>query len=160
MNLSKKALKVKCIENKNNKLKISFNSPYSKETKINTKYLIYISEGKKKKYNIFKEEEVKEVNSFEGNKDKYEIEIDIDPTKKDQFIYVVAEPKDSNFNLKPKIIYKGDKVLEPPNKSETIINIILIILIIITFIYKFMKKRRLAQQKKEANAFANMNNDL
>ena len=160
INFSKKALKVKCIENKNNKLKISFNSPYTKENKFNTRYFIYISEGKKKKYNIFKEDKVKEVLSVEGNKDKYEVELDIDPSKKDQFIYVVAELNDSNVNIKPKIIYKGEKVLEPENKSETIINIILIILIIITFIYKFMKKRRLAQQKKESNAFANITNDL
>lgn len=158
--ISKKALKIKSIENKENKLKISFNSPYSKETKFNTKYLIYISEGKNKKYNIFKDEKVKEVKSVEGNKDKYEIEIDIDSNKKGQFIYIVAEPKDPNVNIRPKLIYKGEKVPEPENKSETIINIILIILIIITFIYKFMKKRRLAQQKKESNAFANMTNDL
>lgn len=156
INISKKVLKVKCLENKNNNLKISFNCPYTNEAKFNTKYYIYISEGKKKRYNIFKDEQVKEVKSFEGNKDKYEVEISIDPSKKDQFIYVVAEPKDPNVNVKPKILYKGEKVLEPENKSETIINIILIILIIITFIYKFMKKRRLALQKKESN----MTNDL
>lgn len=160
INISKKTLKVKCVENKNNKLKITFNCPYTKEAKFNTKYSIYISEGKKKRYHIFKDEKVKEVKNVEGNKDKYEVEIDVDPSKKDQFIYIVAEPKDPNVNVKPKIIYKGEKVLEPENKSETIINIILIILIIITFIYKFMKKRRLAQQKKESNAFANMTNDL
>ena len=160
INISKKTLKIKCLENKNNKLKISFNCPYTKEAKFNTKYSIYISEGKKKRYNIFKDDKAKDVKNFEGNKDKYEIEIDIDPSKKDQFIYIIAEPKDPKVNVKPKILYKGEKVPEPQNKSETIINIILIILIIITFIYKFMKKRRLAQQKKEANGFANMTDGL
>ena len=160
INISKKDLKVKCKENKNNKLKISFNSPYTKGTKFNTKYLIYISDDKKEKYNIFKEVKVKEVKSVEGNEYKYEVELDIDPSKKDQFIYVVAEPKDSNVNIRPKIFYKGEKILEPGNKSETIIYFILIILIIIIFFYKFMKKKRLAQQKKESNAFSNLTNEL
>ena len=44
---------------------------------------------------------------------------------------------------------------EPENKSETIINDILIVLIIITLIYKFNKKRKFAQQKKELNTSGN-----
>ena len=43
-------------------------------------------------------------------------------------------------------------VPDADNKSETIINAILIVLIIITLIYKIMKKRRLAKQKAEANS--------
>lgn len=152
----KKSPKVKCLGNKDNKLKISFGCPYSNEVKFNTKYTIYISEGKKKKYDIFKDQKIDGVKIIEGNKDNYETEVKIDSNKKDQFVYVVAEPKDPSVNLRPKIIYKGDKVPEPENKYDTIINIILIILIIITLIYKVMKKRRLALQKKEANAPINI----
>ena len=149
--ISKKALRVKCIENKDNKLKISFNSPYTEETKFNTKYSIYISEGKNKKYLIFKDEKIKEAKIIEGTKDKYETEITIDSSKKDQFVYIVAEPKDPTINLRPRIIYKGEKVPEASSSSDTIINIILIILIIITLIYKIYKKRKIANQKKGAN---------
>ena len=153
----KKVVKVKCGENKENILKISFNCPYTKEVKFNTKYTIYLTEGKKKKYDIFKDDKIEGVKIIEGDKDKYETEIKIDSTKKDQFIYVVAEPKDSTVNLRPKIIYKGDKVPEAENKSDTIINIILIILIIMTLIYKYMKRRKKAMEKKESN---NPGNDL
>lgn len=147
----KKSQKVKCLENKDNKLKISFDSLFSKEVKFNTKYTIYVSEGKKKKYDIFKDQKIDNAKIVEGNKDKYETEVKIDSSKKEQFVYVVAEPKDPNVNLRPKIIFKGDKVPEAENKFDTIINIILIILIILTLIYKVMKRRRLAQQRKEVN---------
>ena len=153
----KKVLKVKCLENKENKLKISFNYPYSKEVKFSTKYTIYLTEGKKKKYGVFKDEKIEGAKIIEGTKDKYETEIKIDSNKKDQFVYVVAEPKDSNVNLRPKIIYKGEKVPEAENKSDTIINIILVILIIITLIYKIKKKRKIAMEKKESNNPGNGN---
>lgn len=153
----KKVLKVKCLENKDNKLKISFNCPYSKEVKFSTKYSIYLSEGKKKKYEIFKDEKIEAAKIVEGTKDKYETEVKIDGSKKDQFVYVVAEPKDSTVNLRPKIIYKGEKVPEAESKSDTIINIILIILIIITLIYKIMKRRKKAMEKKESNNPGNDN---
>ena len=142
IDIIKKKLKVKCLENKDNKLKISYECPYNKEVQFNTKYTIYISDGKGKKYKIFKDEKIEGAKIVEGNKDKYETEVKIDSSKKDQFVYVVAEPKDPNVNLRPKIIYRGAQVMEPYNKWDTIINGILIVLIIITFIYKIIKKRR------------------
>ncbi len=147
----KKVVKVKCGENKENKLKISFNCPYTKEVKFNTKYTIYVTEEKNKKYKIFKDEKIKEVKIVEGTKEKYETEVKIDSSKKDQFVYIIAEPKDPSVHLRPRIIYKGEFIPEAYNKTDTIINGILIVLIIITFIYKFMKKRRLAQQKAQSN---------
>ena len=152
--ITKKVLKVKCLENKDNKLKISFNCPYSQENNFNTKYTVFFSEGKKK-YNVFKDGKIEGAKIIEGNKDKYETEVEIDSSKKGQFVYIVAESKDSNVNLRPRIIYKGQEVPEPENKSETIINAILIVLITITLIYKFNKKRKLALQKKESNASGN-----
>lgn len=143
-------LKVTCSENKDNKLKISFNCPFSKETKYKMKYSIYLAEGKK--YGIFRDEKTKEEKIIEGDKDKYETEIKIDSSKKDQFVYVVAESKDPNVILRPKIIYKGQIAPEGESKSETLINTILIILIIITFIYKFIKKRNARKQKAQANS--------
>lgn len=143
-------LKVQCLENKDNKLKISFASPYSQDVKFNIKYSIYLSEGKK--YGIFRDEKTKEARIIEGNQNKYETEVKIESSKKGQFVYVVAEPKDPSVNLRPRFIYKGAMVPDADNKSETIINAILIVLIIITLIYKIMKKRRLAKQKAEANS--------
>ena len=58
--LKLKNLKVKCLENKDNMLKISFNCPYTEEVKFNTKYTIYVTEEKNKKYKIFKDEKIKE----------------------------------------------------------------------------------------------------
>jgi hypothetical protein len=142
-----KELKVKVIENKDNKLKISFESPYSQEVKFNSKFSIYVSEGKK--YGIFRDEKTKEAKIIEGVRDKYETEVKIDSSKKGQFVYVVAEPKDPNVSVRPKIIYKGEMIPDVDNKSDTIINAILIVLIIITFIYKFYKKRK---KKAEANS--------
>ena len=46
--IAKKGLKVKCLENKDNNLKISFNYPYSQESHFKSKYTIFLSEGKKK----------------------------------------------------------------------------------------------------------------
>ena len=48
---------MKCLENKDNNLKVSFNYPYSQESHFNTKYTIFLSEGKKK-YKIFKDEKI------------------------------------------------------------------------------------------------------
>lgn len=153
--LKLKNLKVKCLENKDNILKISFNCPYTEEVKFNTKYTIYITEGKNKKYKIFKDEKIEGVKIIEGTKEKYETDVKIDSSKADQFVYIVAEPKDPSVHLRPRIIYKGEFIPEAYNKTDTIINGILIVLIIITFIYKFMKKRRLAQQKAQSNAAGN-----
>ena len=153
INIIKKKLKVKCLENKDNQLKISYECPYNKEVNFNTKYTIYISDAKGKKYKIFKDEKIDGAKIVEGNKDKYETEVKIDSSKKDQFVYVVAEPKDPKVNLRPKIIYRGDQVMEASNKWDNIINGILIVLIIITLIYKIIKKRR-----KRAMAPANDNN--
>lgn len=153
--LKLKSLKVKCLENKDNTLKITFNCPYTEEVKFSTKYTIYVTEEKNKKYKIFKDENIKEAKIIEGTKEKYEIEVKIDSSKKDQFVYIVAEPKDPSVHLRPRIIYKGEFIPEAYNKTDTIINGILIVLIIITFIYKFMKKRRLAQQRAQSNASGN-----
>lgn len=149
--VKKKGLKVKCLENKENKLKISFDCPYSQEAKFSTKYSVYLTDGKGKKYKIFKDETIESAKILEGNNDKYETEVKIDSNKKDQFVFVVAEPKDPNVVLRPQIIYRGDEVMEATNKWDNIINGILIVLIIITLIYKIIKKRKLAMQKKEAN---------
>jgi hypothetical protein len=144
--INKKNLKVKFVQKLKNSMKISFNCPFTCEEKFNTKYKIYISEGKNKKYKIFKDEEEKDKRTLEGLKDTYEIEVKIDPNKKDLFFYVVAESKDSNVSLRPKIIYKGEKVPETESMSENIINGILIVLIIITFFYKVYKRRMKAKQ--------------
>ena len=154
INIIKKKLKVKCLENKDNQLKISYECPYNKEVKFNTKYTIYLSDTKGKKYKIFKDAKLEGAKIVEGNKDKYESEVKIDSSKKDQFVYVVAEPKDPSVNLRPRIIYRGDQVIEAANKWDNIINGILIVLIIITFIYKMYKKKK----KREMAAAANDNN--
>jgi hypothetical protein len=151
INIIKKKLKVKCLENKDNQLKISFDAPYTKEVKFNTKYTIYVNDGKGKKYKIFKDDKIEGKRIVEGVKDKYETEVKIDSSKKDQFVYVVAEPKDPTVNLRPKIIYRGDQVMEAYNKWDTIINGILIVLIILTLIYKIIKKRRKQQAKMAGN---------
>lgn len=148
-----KDLKVNVIENKDNKLKISFNSPYTQAVKFNTKFSVYISDGKK--YGIFRDEKTKEAKIIEGNKDKYETEVKIDSSKKGQFVYVVAEPKDPTVSVRPKIIYKGEMIPDVEGKSETLINTILIILIIATFIYKFFirkKKRKKAEANNPSNS--------
>ena len=67
--------------------------------------------------------------------------------KKDLFFYVVAETKDPNVSLRPKIIYKGEKVPETESMSENIINGILIVLIIITLFYKIYKRKLKAKQE-------------
>lgn len=140
-----KELKVKVIENKDNKLKISFDSPYSQEVTFNSKFSIYVSEGKK--YGIFRDEKTKEAKIIEGVKEKYETEVKIDSNIKGQFVYIVAESKDASVNLRPKIVYRGDEVMDAPNKWDNIINGVLIVLIILTLIYKIMKKRRKMQMQ-------------
>ena len=80
------------------------------------KYSIYISDAKNKKYKIFKDVNIESAKIIEGKKDKYETELKINSGKKDQFVCVVAEPKDPNVNLSPKIIYRGDQVMEASNK--------------------------------------------
>ena len=150
--ISKKNLKIKSIQNLKNTIKISFNCPFTQEEKFNTKYTIYISEGKNKRYKIFKDEKEEGKKIIEGTKDTYETEVKIDPNKKDLFLYVVAESKDAKVSLRPKIIYKGEKVPEPESMSETIINGILIVLIIITFFYKIYKRKIKAQQQAQSNS--------
>lgn len=149
---SLKVLTIKCLQNKENKLKIEFENPYTKETKFNTKYSIYVSE---KKYRIFKDEKLESAKVVEGTQDKYETEVQIDSSKKEQYVYIVAEPKDASVSLRPRIIYKVERVPEADNKLDNIINGILIVLIIITLIYKFYKKRKLRLQKAQANAAGN-----
>ena len=144
--INKKNLKVKFVQKLKNSMKISFNCPFTSEEKFNTKYSIFISEGKNKKYKIFKDEKEESKKIIEGKKDTYEIEVNIDVNKKDLFFYVVAETKDSNVSLRPKIIYKGEKVPETESMSENIINAILIVLIIITFFYKIYKRKMKAKQ--------------
>ena len=150
--LNKKNLKVKFVQNLKNSIKISFNCPFSYEEKFNTKYTIYISEGKNKKYKIFKDEKEEGKKIIEGIKDSYETEVKIDPNKKDLFFYVVAESKDPKISLRPKIIFKGEKVPESESLSENIINGILIVLIIITFFYKMYKRKMKAKQQAESNS--------
>ena len=99
---------MKCLENKYNNLKVSYNYPYSQESHFNTKYTIFLFEGKKK-YKIFKDEKIEGAKIILGNKHKYETEVKIDSTKKGQFVYIIADPKDSNINLRPRIIYKGEE---------------------------------------------------
>ena len=140
------------MQNKENKLKIEFENPYTKETKFNTKYSIYVSE---KKYRIFKDEKLESAKVVEGTQDKYETEVQIDSSKKEQYVYIVAEPKDAAVSLRPRIIYKVERIPEGDNKLDNIINGILIVLIIITLIYKFYKKRKLRLQKAQANASGN-----
>ena len=124
--INKKNLKANFLEHKKDSIKISFNCPFSNETeKFNTKYTIYISQGKNKRYKIFKDENDQGKKIVEGNKDTYEVEVKINPNQKDQFFYVVAETKDPKVSLRPKIIIKGGKIPEPENKTETIINAIL-----------------------------------
>ena len=146
--INKKNLKVKFVQNLKHTIKISFNCPFTHEEKFNTKYSIYISEGKNKRYKIFKDEKEKEKKIVEGTKDTYEVEVKIDSTKKDLFFYVVAETKDPKVNLRPKIIYKGEKVPESESISENVINGILIVLIIITFFYKIYKRKMKAKQQQ------------
>ena len=150
--INKKNLKVKFVQKLKNSMKISFNCPFTSEEKFNTKYSIFISEGKNKKYKIFKDEKEEGKKIVEGNKEAYETELKIDPNKKDLFLYVVAESKDAKVSLRPKIIYKGEKVPEPESMSETIINGILIVLIIITFFYKIYKRKIKAQQQAQSNS--------
>ena len=150
--ISKKNLKIKSIQNLKNTIKISFNCPFTQEEKFNTKYTIYISEGKNKRDKIFKDEKEEGKKIIEGTKDTFETEVKIDPNKKDLFLYVVAESKDAKVSLRPKIIYKGEKVPEPESMSETIINGILIVLIIITFFYKIYKRKIKAQQQAQSNS--------
>ena len=150
--IDRKNLKVKSIQYVKNNIKIAFNCPFTCEEKFNTKYTIYISEGKNKKYKIFKDEKEEGKKIVEGNKEAYETELKIDPNKKDLFLYVVAESKDPKVSLRPKIIYKGEKVPEPESMSETIINGILIVLIIITFFYKIYKRKIKAQQQAQSNS--------
>ena len=150
--INKKNLKVKFVQNLKNSIKISFNCPFTHEEKFNTKYTIYISEGKNKKYKIFKDEKEEGKKIIEGIKDSYETEVKIDPNKKDLFFYVVAESKDPKVSLRPKIIYKGEKVPESESLSENIINGILIVLIIITFFYKMYKRKMKAKQQAESNS--------
>lgn len=147
-----KVLTIKCLENKDNKLKIQFENPYTKEFKFNTKYSIYVTE---KKYRIFKDEKLEPAKIIEGNQDKYETEVKIDSSKKEQYVYIAAEPKDPAVSLRPRIIYKVEKVPEVDNKLDNIINGILIVLIIITLIYKFYKKRKLRLQKAQEAAGGN-----
>ena len=147
--INKKNLKVKFIQKLKNSMKISFNCPFTQEEKFNTKYSIFISEGKNKKYKIFKDEKEDSKKIVDGQKDTYEIEVNIDPNKKDLFFYVVAETKDPKVSLRPKIIYKGEKVPESESLSDTIINIILIILIIITLFYKIYKRKMKAKEAAE-----------
>jgi hypothetical protein len=149
---SLKVLTIKCLENKENKLKIEFENPYTKEIKFNTKYSIYVSE---KKYRIFKDEKLESTKIVEGTQDKYETQVQIDSSKKEQYVYIVAEPKDASVSLRPRVIYKVERIPEADNKLDNIINGILIVLIIITLIYKFYKKRKLRLQKAQANAAGN-----
>ena len=144
--ISKKNLKVKFVQKLKNSMKISFNCPFTSEEKFNTKYSIFISEGKNKKYKIFKDEKEESKRIIEGKKDTYKIEVNIDVNKKDLFFYVIAETKDPNVSLRPKIIYKGEKVPETESMSENIINGILIVLIIITLFYKIYKRKLKAKQ--------------
>ena len=150
--INKKNLKVKFVQKLKNSIKISFNCPFTHEEKFNTKYTIYISEGKNKKYKIFKDEKEEGKKIVEGEKDAYETEVKIDLNKKDLFFYVVAETKDPKVSLRPKIIYKGEKVPESESLSENIINGILIVLIIITFFYKIYKRKYKAKQASELNS--------
>ena len=150
--INKKNLKVKFVQKLKNSIKISFNCPFTCEEKFNTKYTIYISEGKNKKYKIFKDEKEEGKKIVEGVKDTYETEVKIDPNKKDLFFYVVAETKDAKISLRPKIIYKGEKVPESESLSENIINGILIVLIIITFFYKIYKRKIKASQNSNSNS--------
>lgn len=151
--INKKNLKANFLEHKKDSIKISFNCPFSNETeKFNTKYTIYISQGKNKRYKIFKDENEQGKKIVEGNKDTYEVEVKINPNQKDQFFYVVAETKDPKVSLRPKIIIKGGKIPEPENKTETIINAILIVMIIITFIYKIYKRKFKFQKTAESNS--------
>ena len=150
--INKKNLKVKFVQKLKNSIKISFNCPFTYEEKFNTKYTVYISEGKNKKYKIFKDEKEEGKKVVEGIKDTYETEVKIDPNKKDLFFYVVAESKDPKVSLRPKIIYKGEKVPESESISENVINGILIVLIIITFFYKIYKRKMKAKQQAESNS--------
>ena len=150
--INKKNLKVKFVQKLKNTMKISFNCPFACENKFNTKYTIYISEGKNKKYKIFKDEKEEGKKIIEGSNDTYETEVKIDPNKKDLFFYVVAESKDPQVSLRPKIIYKGEKVPESESLSENIINGILIVLIIITFFYKMYKRKMKAKEQAESNS--------
>ena len=150
--INKKNLKVKFVQKLKNSIKISFNCPFTHEEKFNTKYTIYISEGKNKRYKIFKDEKEEGKKILEGSKDTYETEVKIDPNKKDLFFYVVAESKDPKVSLRPKIIYKGEKVPESESFSENVINGILIVLIIITFFYKMYKRKMKAKQQAESNS--------
>lgn len=149
----KDSLKVALKENAgNNKIKIEFESPYAQnDNKINTKYSIYVSDGGNKNYKVLKDLKLKEKKIIEGDKDKYEVELDVDTSQKNHFVYVVAESKESKIPLRPKIIYTGVKIPKKEKESnDTVINAILIVLIIITLIYKFYKKRKkmLDQQAK------------
>lgn len=149
INIIKKKLRVKCLDNKDNNLKIAYDCPYNKEVTFNTKYTIYVGKAKGKKYKIFNDAKIEGTKIVEGNKDKYETNVKIDSNIKGQFVYIVAESKDPNVNLRPKIVYKGVEVMEASNKWDNIINGILIVLIIITFIYKVMKKRRKMQANND-----------
>ena len=149
--INKKNLKVKFVEKLKNSIKISFNCPFTNEEKFNTKYTIYVSEGKNKKYKIFKDEN-EEGKIIEGTKDTYETVVKVDLNKKDLFFYVVAETKDPKVSLRPKIIFKGEKVPESESLSENIINGILIVLIIVTFFYKIYKRKFKFQQSSESNS--------
>ena len=149
---NKKNLKVKFVQKLKNSIKISFNCPFTHEEKFNTKYTIYISEGKNKRYKIFKDEKEEGKKILEGSKDTYETEVKIDPNKKDLFFYVVAESKDPKVSLRPKIIYKGEKVPESESFSENVINGILIVLIIITFFYKMYKRKMKAKEQAESSS--------
>ena len=150
--INKKNLKVKFVQKLKNSIKISFNCPFTHEEKFNTKYTIYISEGKNKRYKIFKDEKEEGKKILEGSKDTYETEVKIDPNKKDLFFYVVAESKDPKVSLRPKIIYKGEKVPESESFSENVINGILIVLIIITFFYKMYKRKMKAKEQAESSS--------
>lgn len=153
----KDPLKVIMKENKGNgKVKIEFDSPYENNSNINMKYSIYVSEGGKN-YKIMKDLKLKETKIAEDKKEKLEIELDVDTSQKNHFVYVVAETKDPNVSLRPKVIYVGDKIPKKEKESnDTVINAILIVLIIITLIYKIYKRRKKmmakqGQEKGEAN---------
>lgn len=148
INNIKKELKVKILEKKGNDLKISFDAPYEKEVDFSIKYTIYVSEGKKR-YRIFKDRELKGAQIMEGKKMNYEADIKLSGGKKEQFVYVVAEPKDAGVNVRPKFIYTGEKIQETSEgSSDTIINIILIIAIICTLIYKYYKRKKKAEEQQ------------
>ena len=152
----KDSLKVTLKENSgNNKVKIEFECPYAtNENKINTKYSIYVSDSGNKNYKVLKDLKLKEKKIIEGDKEKYEVEIDVDTSQKNHFVYVVAESKDPKVSLRPKVVYTGVKIPKKEKESnDTVINAILIVLIIITLIYKFYKKRKkmLNQQAKPSN---------